>query len=378
MHKQFAGTRISRNMRAAGYRDEEIALLLRALDLSATRNDMREAWWIVNRRHLPQVPRPELQSTLLDIVGLEELTQLVALLDKQPYRPQMSLSRVGGLQLGGASSQQQLAFMEFASVMVGMAAAPPSKGVFHFMAEELAALAGEAKAGVEAMLTGLTVLDAELMAHIPPTARARSGTVVRNMLQAGYTANQANLAIAALYVSRNQRALVKLWGMLDRDRWGSIDTAKFDRTMLLFSDVLEEDQLPELREQVMKRAAMRTAMSTRLRPACELRRHCPSPTVHCLPTYTVPAPRSWDSSVLTRSRCASSRRRCACWCRLTAHQQTCARSTPTCGWRTCSGARLMSSGCRASSSSAPRGWHSACTTSATTPRRRSSSAARSS
>lgn len=74
MHKQFAGTRISRNMRAAGYRDEEIALLLRALDLSATRNDMREAWWIVNRRHLPQVPRPELQSTLLDIVGLEERT----------------------------------------------------------------------------------------------------------------------------------------------------------------------------------------------------------------------------------------------------------------------------------------------------------------
>ena len=103
---------------------------------------------------------------------------------------------------------------------------------------------------MEAYLTGLTVLDAEITAQIPPQARARAGAVVGRMLQAGYTAKQANLAISALYVSRNQRALVKLWGMLDRERWGAISTALFDKTMLLFSEVLEEDQLPELRAQL--------------------------------------------------------------------------------------------------------------------------------
>ena len=34
--------------------------------------------------------------------------------------------------------------------------------------------------------------------------------------------------------------------MLDRERRGAIPTPLFDRTMLLFSEVLEEDQLPEL------------------------------------------------------------------------------------------------------------------------------------
>ena len=80
MHQRIALTRVSRNMRAAGYRDEEITLVLRALYLSKTRQDMREAWWVVNRRHLPQVPRSELQNTLIDIFGLETRPQLVALL----------------------------------------------------------------------------------------------------------------------------------------------------------------------------------------------------------------------------------------------------------------------------------------------------------
>lgn len=139
MHQRIALTRVSRNMRAAGYRDEEITLVLRALYLSKTRQDMREAWWVVNRRHLPQVSRAELQSTLIDIFGLETRPQLVALLNKQPHRPQMSLSRESGLQLDSTSSEQQLAFMEFLSVMVGLAAAPPSEGVLHFVAGEIVA-----------------------------------------------------------------------------------------------------------------------------------------------------------------------------------------------------------------------------------------------
>ena len=140
MHQKFAVTRISRNMRAAGYQDKEINLLLRALYISETRQDLREAWWVVNRRHLPQVPRAELQSTLIDIFGLEARPQLVALLDKQPHRPQMGLSREAGLQLGGKSSEQQLAFMEFASVMAGLAAAPSSReGVLQFVAGEIVA-----------------------------------------------------------------------------------------------------------------------------------------------------------------------------------------------------------------------------------------------
>ena len=139
MHQRIALTRVSRNMRAAGYRDEEITLVLRALYLSKTRQDMREAWWVVNRRHLPQVSRAELQSTLIDIFGLETRPQLVALLNKQPHRPQMSLSRESGLQLDSTSSEQHLAFMEFSSVMAGLAAAPPSEGVLHFVAGEIVA-----------------------------------------------------------------------------------------------------------------------------------------------------------------------------------------------------------------------------------------------
>ena len=74
------------------------------------------------------------------VVSLPEtIVQLVALLNKQPHRPQMSLSRESGLQLDSTSSEQQLAFMEFLSVMVGLAAAPPSEGVLHFVAGEIVA-----------------------------------------------------------------------------------------------------------------------------------------------------------------------------------------------------------------------------------------------
>ena len=188
--------------------------------------------------------------------------------------------------------------------------------------------AGEAKAGVEATLTGLTVLDAEISAHIPPIARARAGAVVGRMLKAGYTARQANLAISALYVSRNQRALVKLWGMLDRERWGAIDTGLFDRTMLLFSDVLEDDQLPELRAQL---GFVNPAEVTLREFEAALRL-----LVHTHMHGAAPA-----GTQRTHMAAPHTPRTCTCRrCRPTAHQPTCVRSTPTYRWPNCSEAWL--------------------------------------
>ena len=67
--------------------------------------------------------------------------------------------------------------------------------------------------------------------------------------------------------------------MLDRERRGAIPTPLFDRTMLLFSEVLEEDQLPELRAQlgfvnpaeVLARVRVRVRASVRLRVRARVR-----------------------------------------------------------------------------------------------------------
>tara|TARA_B110001452_G_C15102990_1_gene384548 strand:+ start:15 stop:875 length:861 start_codon:yes stop_codon:yes gene_type:complete len=249
-HQVFAASRICRNMTRGGYRDKEISLILHALYLTATRQDMREAWWVINRRHLAQMPRAEVQSTLLDVLGPEARPQLVASLDKLAKRPQLSMAAGGTIDFGGGGSEQQVGFAEFSQVMKAVAGAASGERVLDFVAAEVSAAASSAAGGVHAMLTELQVIDSSLTAKIPPTALARAGVIAERMLVAGYSQRQVNNAIACLFVSRDERSLVKLWGTFDKTRAGVISTDVFDRAMLLFSDALDAEQLPELRSQL--------------------------------------------------------------------------------------------------------------------------------
>ena len=54
--------RISQNMKLAGFNDDEVSLLLRALYLEGTRHDMREVWWMFDRNRIGDIPRHDLQQ----------------------------------------------------------------------------------------------------------------------------------------------------------------------------------------------------------------------------------------------------------------------------------------------------------------------------
>ena len=67
---------------------------------------------------------------------------------------------------------------------------------------------------------------------------------------------QVNNAVTALYVSRDQRALIRLWGSFDRARAGTISTDDFDRAMLLFSDALSMEAYEDLGPRVQGHVKM--------------------------------------------------------------------------------------------------------------------------
>ena len=60
--------RIIRNMRST-YTDAETMAVLKALFLGGTRQDMRDAWAVLDRRKVGALPREEVEVAIVDILG---------------------------------------------------------------------------------------------------------------------------------------------------------------------------------------------------------------------------------------------------------------------------------------------------------------------
>ena len=75
--------RVSKTMRQSGFTPDETAIMLRALWLGGTRQDLREAWWLFDRQRDGEVPRAEFQQALLDALGDEAFPTVAAQLEDQ-------------------------------------------------------------------------------------------------------------------------------------------------------------------------------------------------------------------------------------------------------------------------------------------------------
>ena len=61
--------RVTNNMRAAAFTDDEIGRMVKALYVTNSKQDAREAWAVLDRRKTGTMPRSELEDALMDIVG---------------------------------------------------------------------------------------------------------------------------------------------------------------------------------------------------------------------------------------------------------------------------------------------------------------------
>ena len=117
----LACTRIAKNMSAIGYTGAEIALLLRALYLSASRQDVREVWWLFDRRHVGQLPRHEVEDRLKEILGDEVAPLLHKELDKLTRDRHRGATSNDDGTIGMGTGMQRVGFAEFAKLLAALA-----------------------------------------------------------------------------------------------------------------------------------------------------------------------------------------------------------------------------------------------------------------
>ena len=117
----LACTRIAKNMSAIGYTGAEIALLLRALYLSASRQDVREVWWLFDRRHVGQLPRHEVEDRLKEILGDEVAPLLHKELDKLTRDRHRGATSSDDGTIGMGTGMQRVGFAEFAKLLAALA-----------------------------------------------------------------------------------------------------------------------------------------------------------------------------------------------------------------------------------------------------------------
>ena len=78
--------RLHRRARKLLYTDDEIMLLNKALLLSRSKQDAREAWQVIDRRRVGSIPRGELLEILVELLGPQAKAKLNKLLDALPSR----------------------------------------------------------------------------------------------------------------------------------------------------------------------------------------------------------------------------------------------------------------------------------------------------
>ena len=285
-HQVFAVSRICRNMRKSGYRDKEISLILPG---STWRDgqDMREAWWVINRRHLPQLSRAEFQGTLLDILGDEARSQSSGCWTSCRCR-RAECGRQRDSRDGRAVRRRRadLGFAEFSQLMTQVAGA--SAGESFDLSREVSEMASGAAACTRCLPSAST------RARLADPARraAARGRGGRAHAAGGlHAAAGQHRHLGPLRLSR-PALLVWLWGSFDKQRAGHIPTEVFDRAMLLFSDALAADQLAELRAQLGFVTPGEARFSPAPPPPPAPRRPAPPPPPRAAAAPAPPLPRA--------------------------------------------------------------------------------------
>ena len=234
---------ITNNMRNAQFNEDEIARIVKALYLSASRQDAREAWLVLDQRKTGTMPRSELEPTLCDIIGHGAAKEISRLLSRLPSHQ-------------SAFSFEQTEQMVEANEWIGMVEELAKLGratagnIGTFIVHEAAEAFWGATSGVLQASKAWSLLELDVLLAVPPHLLGRAGAVVERMRKAGYSSHEASTAVAALYGGRDTLRVARLWGILDVHRKGSIPVNEFDAVMPLLTDVVTAADVPALRSQM--------------------------------------------------------------------------------------------------------------------------------
>ena len=233
--------RVATNMRSAQFTEEETLRIVKALYLSENRMDAREAWAVLDRRNIGSLPRDELEDTLVVILGDRSSRRIKHLMDLLPSKSSATL----------AATAQLVDFAEFFTLLPQLAKLHSDSGsLSKYVATEVVHAAATAGESLVQAGNAWTMLDLETLGKLPPLMTARAGGVVHRMLAAGYSRQEACIAVDALYCTRDQRHLARLWGIFDVRRTGSISVTTFDMVLPLFTEAIYPADVPNVRMQM--------------------------------------------------------------------------------------------------------------------------------
>ena len=233
-----AVARIASNMRNSSFSDAEVAQFLKALYISGTKQDARDAWAVLDRRRTGTMSRPELEDSLIAIFGAHCRRPIKKLLDRLPSAQARYIHNL---------KDQMVESSEFTMIVSELSELGRGESLTGYLATETAAWFGEATQGLQAASRAWTGLELETLTRVAPPLLPKAGAVVQRFLQAGYGKEEASIAVAALYGPRDTVAIARLWGLFDTKREGVIPGETFDAAIALMTDVISLADVPQMR-----------------------------------------------------------------------------------------------------------------------------------
>lgn len=229
---------VVRKMRAAGYSDEVVTTMCRALFGPQEERDLQKAFKSFDRDRSGFIDADEFKRALplmgenISEVRVQELFQLV------------DVDRSGLLD-----------FEEFCMLVRGM---NPKRGsssadvfeTFRSTAEDSLGIVGEAvgsvATGTSAAISAMSTAWAADIRGLGPFQLRKAGVVLRNMREAGYSDEMACSICRALFCDQSDKQLRKAFRFFDKDRSGLLDATEFRQALPLMGEDVPESRVGEL------------------------------------------------------------------------------------------------------------------------------------
>jgi len=223
---------VIKNMQGAGYSDEQINDVCRALFLDQSEEDMKLAWEVFDVGRNGELVAGDFRKALLlmgEDVSEGKVDELFCLAD------------------GDGSGK--IDFPEFVKLMKGM---NPKDGdekgnpfsTFSSVGAGLGGGLSSVGGGMAATMKSMSVLETSTKVRMNPLQMRKAGVVIQNMQQAeaGYSETQINDVCRALFLDQSEPDMKRAWLVFDLGGMGELDAAEFRMALPLFGEDMPEEQ----------------------------------------------------------------------------------------------------------------------------------------
>eukprot|EP00656_Telonema_subtile_P031784 TRINITY_DN3479_c0_g1_i3.p1 TRINITY_DN3479_c0_g1~~TRINITY_DN3479_c0_g1_i3.p1 ORF type:complete len:554 (+),score=114.98 TRINITY_DN3479_c0_g1_i3:139-1800(+) len=206
---------IIQNMQNAGYSNDDINHVCRALLCDQTEEDMQQAWTVFNKDG----------GEALDASSFREALPLMG--------EDVPESKIDELFCEvDADGSGEIEFDEFCQMISAMnPKLPESVGLF---------------GGVEQTVIAAAVLEGDIRGAIGPLEFRKAGAIIQNMQNAGYTDGDINHVCRALLCDQTEDDMRKAWTVFNRDGGEALDASSFREALPLMGEDVPESKIDEL------------------------------------------------------------------------------------------------------------------------------------